>query len=520
MHLGEEGRHQSWLWLVSAIPQFATQTHKLSSDPLYWQFLTRHPDLCHHVTFVDVDYRDLMLKKRAVIQRHEALESVLQQLQYDEGDVLLRSSQYVQLGCDLRDSSKFEHLLRNIFDLENTPVLLVAEVSITYMPVDAADKVIAWAAKHLHAEFCLLEQLLPDGESHPFAKTMLAHFRKLSTPLHAVHVYPTVSAQSARFATLGYEHVSACNLWQYWSSTENFSQDDRAALDSVEPFDEWEEFALFGCHYVLVVAKTSSMVNFGPVAPRIYPCLDINDDEPRPQSEQAGIYCAPGSSVKANTRFGSAIRIRGSRSAHDLVGNFGGMSLNSRTNEAKIHCEYGSDDRPFHAAWQGSGPSSRMCHTATDLGDIGTFLVGGRTSPDRALRDCWMYHKWLGIWEHVNELPEPRYRHFAVHLGHGNVLVGGGKLNAKDIAESFIVWDRRQGWRKCVFDGSCRPPAVFGANCFLLSSSTSKIQHVSEGRLIGGMTKGGTIQEASWKWRLLLNDTEVSVAVMTCVLHY
>jgi tRNA wybutosine-synthesizing protein 4 len=41
-----------------------------------------------------------------------------------------------------------------------------------------------------------------------------------------------------------------------------------------------------------------------------------------------------------------------------------------------------------------SFPSSRMCHTITDIGDEGALLVGGRTSPDNALADCWIFHKW------------------------------------------------------------------------------------------------------------------------------
>jgi len=37
-------------------------------DPLPWQCLGRYPALSNNVKFVDIDYRDLMLKKRDVVK--------------------------------------------------------------------------------------------------------------------------------------------------------------------------------------------------------------------------------------------------------------------------------------------------------------------------------------------------------------------------------------------------------------------------------------------------------------------
>lgn len=119
----------------------------MSSDPLFWQCLSRYPNECVAVKFVDVDYKDLMLKKREIVQRTDELYATLSGVVVpEEGNVLLRSDQYLQLGCDLRDVSCLQQSLAAVLDILTCDVLFAAEVSITYMNVDAADALIGWAS--------------------------------------------------------------------------------------------------------------------------------------------------------------------------------------------------------------------------------------------------------------------------------------------------------------------------------------------------------------------------------------
>lgn len=94
------------------------------------------------------------------------------------------------------------------------------------------------------AEFCLLEQILPDGPDHPFASTMTGHFEKLSTPIKSVTTYPTIPQQHARFRNRGWSKIRAQSLWSAWNDDTFFSPDDRRKIDHIEPFDEWEVRAL------------------------------------------------------------------------------------------------------------------------------------------------------------------------------------------------------------------------------------------------------------------------------------
>ena len=94
---------------------------------------------------MDIDYRDLVLKKRDMVQQTSELNGVLKNLELPEdGDVLLRSEQYLQVGCDLRDLTKLEKVLSSEFDMSKSMVFCTAEVSIEYMDVEASDALIKW----------------------------------------------------------------------------------------------------------------------------------------------------------------------------------------------------------------------------------------------------------------------------------------------------------------------------------------------------------------------------------------
>ena len=50
------------------------------------------------------------------------------------------------LGCDLANVNKLSEALENEIDLESCLILFIAEVSVTYMEVAAADSLIRWTS--------------------------------------------------------------------------------------------------------------------------------------------------------------------------------------------------------------------------------------------------------------------------------------------------------------------------------------------------------------------------------------
>ncbi|EDN93718.1 hypothetical protein SS1G_09585 [Sclerotinia sclerotiorum 1980 UF-70] len=370
------------------------------------------------------------------------------------------------------------------------------EVSITYMPTESADALIQWANKLPDARFCLLEQLLPEGISHPFAQTMMAHFDKLGTPLGACKKYPTVAAQDTRFRSLGWPSVLVRNLWELWGSEDFLDSKERIALDSVEPFDEWEEFALFGCHYLLLVADNTSTMHRQAMQESCEPTLN------GPGANHTTSTYSEYPKAQGQRRFAAPLSVRARNRGQYAIGNFSGMGLNTRVSSCDV---YSADDTGFTSFdYQGSHswPSSRMCHTITGIDDGASLLIGGRTSPDNAIVDCWIYHKWLNIWERVDDLPKPRYRHSAAHLGNGYVMMTGGKSTSKTLVDDVMIWSRQRGWVKCSINSNERPPAFFGSSLVVYPETFPHPSASRSGIIAGGITEDGLVQEKTWKWKI------------------
>ncbi|KAI1153008.1 leucine carboxyl methyltransferase [Nemania diffusa] len=471
------------------------------SDVLPWQCMTRYPDACHGAKFIDIDFPDLVSKKRAVVLNTPELSSVFEPLDTNAGEhVFLKSEMYCQIGCDLRNTADVEKALSICLGQSDCIFMFVAEVSITYMETLGADSVIKWAGSLNQAEFCLLEQILPDGPDHPFAKTMLRHFEKLKTPLKSVFEYPDLEAQSRRFSHLGWSYVNSVSLWQIWTDDEWIPASKRRELDLVEPFDEWEEFALFASHYCVVTARnlkcdTGSSNNNNAV---VAEC-------PPPQLSPKLLFDAY-SGTHGRRRFGATLKIRNELGEQVFANTFG-LGTNNRLKSCDL---YSFNSSSLGINPHSVGPSGRVCHAIADLGHFGSFLIGGRTSPATALRDCWHFSTEQKKWSLTDNLPLPLYRHAVAQLGRSNMsILIGGKSDSSTIFSGCLIHKPGSGWIECSISGSVYQP-VFGA--ILVSSrkhnlakdgSDSTAVHF-EGILAGGLLDDGTVARQLLRWDLKL----------------
>lgn len=115
---------------------------------LPWQCHVRCPDVCASALFLDVDYPDLISKKREVILENPELQTILGDFDArNDSPLLLESERYCQIACDLRQLSLLERIISSVVDTSECVFLFVAEVSITYMETAAADALILWASK-------------------------------------------------------------------------------------------------------------------------------------------------------------------------------------------------------------------------------------------------------------------------------------------------------------------------------------------------------------------------------------
>ncbi|KAK8086153.1 leucine carboxyl methyltransferase 2 [Apiospora phragmitis] len=476
------------------------------SDVLPWQCMTRYPEACNGAKFIDVDFPDLISKKRRNVQETPELYSVLTGLEYgnDQSDLQLTSDEYVQIGCDLRQLNRIQDAMSKVISIEECEFIFVAEVSITYMETEAADSVIQWASSLGYAEFCLLEQILPDGAGHPFAQMMVRHFNKLRTPIKSVNKYPTLRTQQERFNRLGWVHVDAQSLWGAWSNDMYLTAEERLKLDKIEPFDEWEEFAIFVSHYCIVSAHTRPGV--------LPPCRNLTVEGERdnsiPSLEVTTTYTESGKACQR--RFGAPMKIQ-DQSGRELLGNACGLGNVTRLRSIDVFTSHPQDASIDVLS---VGPLSRMCHTMVNLGIYGQLLAGGRASPSSAFRDCWRFDATTRSWHKTADLPIPLYRHSATRLGRSSLaLVVGGKSDATSLFKGCLLYQPDAGWTECNVSGVDYVP-VFGA---ILISYPDPITPDSEngepttgfhGLLIGGLLEDGTIAKQALYWRLSLRGTD------------
>lgn len=103
-----------------------------------------------NIRFVDIDFPELIAKKCDVISNTPQLRDILGSLQRpgEDSGIFLRSEHYLALGCDLTDLARLEGILAGEVDASSSLILCTAEVSITYMNVEAADALIRWATRY------------------------------------------------------------------------------------------------------------------------------------------------------------------------------------------------------------------------------------------------------------------------------------------------------------------------------------------------------------------------------------
>ena len=95
-----------------------------------------------------------MRVKRDIIDQTPLFKDALEGLQVgeDEEEVLLRSKQYIAVGCDLCQLASLENTLKEAANLRHSPILFIAEVSLTYMNHQDADAMIQWASNIDHGK--------------------------------------------------------------------------------------------------------------------------------------------------------------------------------------------------------------------------------------------------------------------------------------------------------------------------------------------------------------------------------
>ena len=344
---------------------------------------------------------------------------------------------------------------------------------------------------------------MPRGPDHPYGKTMLKHYKEMQCPLRCIDSYPTLQDQERRFSRLGWEAIEARSLWQIWSDSREISARKRMEVQRIEPFDEWEDFALFASHWFFLMTARNGRSQKSQELQTCHDITVLESLQPTQDQEQGLRFRKTSDAARCPPRCHGALY----RVEEGVFEHYGGSDGRSRLRTTDTYTSNGlaKPESPSRHLMV----EARQFHTVTTINSrFDCLLVGGRTAPGRALSDCWLRQN--GAWKLVEPLPQPLYRHSAVALhsfvDHSPVVVFGGKTSNEDVSNAWHMWEYGKGWR--TLETGSPGPKRFGATIIspTLSSVTKLItndfQSYPWGILVGGLTEDGTVSSNPLLWAI------------------
>ncbi|KAK5609958.1 hypothetical protein CRENBAI_007764 [Crenichthys baileyi] len=411
----------------------------------------------------EVDFPDVAQRKAALVACNVTLRGMLDSnLPPHSGPVYISSSQYRMLGVDVRGGSQVEEALGAAGLDWTAPTLILSEVVLTYMETQWSDAVISWAAKLLpQSLFVIYEQIHPED---PFGRVMQDHFLKLNSALHALQQYPDLSAQRRRFLDKGWDQCVCLDMNDFYLGL--LSQEERDRMESLEPFDEHEEWHGKCSHYFILTASQGALMEQALLP-------------------QASVSPVPSivlswTSTRLNVRTVpvclEGLGLASTWIRPEVVLLTGGSSRGGRMRETRslIRGQEG---------WRSIGVEAsadlgvRLYHTITCLPGGGAVVYGGRSSPLRPTCDLFKVKfdpsgppsaaqsqcpdaEKLRV-EPINctgNPPPPRWRHTAAvvsHRGRDFLFVFGGKNQSESVlGDSSFLSLNQQHWTEIPVEGA------------------------------------------------------------------
>ena len=162
---------------------------------------------------------------------------------------LLTGENYHLVACDLGDVDKLEKL-----GLDKTlPTLFVAECVFSYLEEESLDKLLKWTAS-FERSACVSYDIVAKDDA--FGKVMRRNFQERGWPV----LSPTKSLdeQKKRFSTL-FQRTEARDMHTIYRDIILATPQERKRINSIEIFDDPEEFQLLMEHYCLVLAANGDL---------------------------------------------------------------------------------------------------------------------------------------------------------------------------------------------------------------------------------------------------------------------
>lgn len=212
-------------------------------DSNFFRLKAAHP--CEPFFYFELDFPEIVEQKTKRIGKQEPLLN------------LAKSGGYSLAAADLRTLTPAS--LHTIGLDPDKPTLIVAEVVLVYLEESEGDALIQALADYFSERaFLIYEMICPDD---PFGKMMMANLEDRGCPLRGIQA--DLAAQRKRYeASGGCECVVAVDMLEFYE--EFVEKEERARVEALEFFDEYEEWQLLQRHYCVVFAATPGLAGLAP----------------------------------------------------------------------------------------------------------------------------------------------------------------------------------------------------------------------------------------------------------------
>ena len=230
-------------------------------DVTYYWLLQLYPELKDKLSYVEIDYDQVINKKIEVIKKNAELNKIV------AGEAGLQNAYEIDLpkyklfACDVRNTEQMSQKLQQVFgdqygNFKKSPTLVLTECLLVYLKAADTQKILKWCnSEFQESPFLSLlnyEMILPNDN---FGQMMIDNLRDRGCELLGFDDCPDLNAQIQRVKSCWdpTTKVQALDMYQvYQNSLEPM---EKQRIEKLEIFDEFEEWQLLQSHYCLVFAK-------------------------------------------------------------------------------------------------------------------------------------------------------------------------------------------------------------------------------------------------------------------------
>lgn len=204
--------------------------------------------------YIEVDFQEITTQKIATIKENPELEKLIfkeESPKYESEDTLL-GPRYKLIPCDIRETDVLhERLSQAGVDFE-AATLVLTECVLCYMENADSAKILNFLTKSFEQNVAIVnfEMIKPNDA---FGTTMLDNLESRGCQLLGLKDCPDEEAQVTRMLDAGFKKAHCENMLRIHNG--KLDETEKARIEKIELFDEFEEWDLIQSHYCICVGS-------------------------------------------------------------------------------------------------------------------------------------------------------------------------------------------------------------------------------------------------------------------------